>query len=161
VVGQPRGHNAPKMLERQIMLATPTGKRPRDHPRTRRPDYISDLTWCRLGLEPAELSEVAGNREVVISCLLTYPPKRRSYGWVKNLRSENIITCLCNGIQIHSYQMQADDVYYEQLYHLCLSCKPHTKLAWKSSSRPKQVWKSLTVSEWAWNKIFLAITGVR
>jgi len=28
-------------------------------------DYISDLAWSRLGVEPAELSEIAENREVL------------------------------------------------------------------------------------------------
>jgi len=40
------------------------GKRLIRHRRTRRSDNISDLAWSRLVVEPAELSEVAVNREV-------------------------------------------------------------------------------------------------
>ena len=40
------------------------GKRLRGQPTTRWGDYISDLTWSRLGVEPTELSEVSENREV-------------------------------------------------------------------------------------------------
>ena len=45
-------------LARQVLLATPTEKRLRGCPRTRWSDYISDLAWSRLGVEPAELSEI-------------------------------------------------------------------------------------------------------
>jgi len=36
------------------LQSTPTEKRPRVRPRTRWRDYISDLAWSRLGVEPAE-----------------------------------------------------------------------------------------------------------
>jgi len=42
-------------LARQVLLATPTGKRPKNRPRTRWSDYISDLARSPLGVEPAEL----------------------------------------------------------------------------------------------------------
>ena len=48
---------------RQI-LATPTRKRPRCRPKTSWNDYISIVYWSRLGVEPAELSEIAVDREV-------------------------------------------------------------------------------------------------
>jgi len=67
-------------LARQVLLATPTGKRPRGRPRTRWSDCISDLAWPRLGAEPAELPEVV-DREVfrVLPRLLPQdPPKRKS-----------------------------------------------------------------------------------
>ena len=48
-----------KRLARQVLLAKPTGKRPSGCPRPRWSDCISDLAWPRLGLEPAELSEIA------------------------------------------------------------------------------------------------------
>jgi len=44
-------------------LATPTAKRPRSWPSSRWSDYISDHVWLRLGVEPAELSEIAENRK--------------------------------------------------------------------------------------------------
>jgi len=46
------------------LQSIPTGKRPKVCPRTRWRDYISDLAWSRLGVEPAELSEIAVDREV-------------------------------------------------------------------------------------------------
>jgi len=49
---------------RQVLLATPTGKRPGRHPRTRWSDYISDLARPRFGVELVELSEVAVDRDV-------------------------------------------------------------------------------------------------
>jgi len=49
-----------KMLQDRL-----TGwKRLRGRPGTRWNDYISDLAWSRLGVEPAKLSEVAEKREV-------------------------------------------------------------------------------------------------
>ena len=41
-------------LARQVQLGTPTGKRPRGHPRPRWSDYVSDLAWSRLGCEPSK-----------------------------------------------------------------------------------------------------------
>ena len=42
----------------------PTGKRPRGCLMARWSDYTSDLAWPGLGVEPAELSEIAVDREV-------------------------------------------------------------------------------------------------
>ena len=42
-------------LARKVVLATQTGNRPRWS------DYISDLASSRLGMEPAELSEIAAD----------------------------------------------------------------------------------------------------
>jgi len=38
-------------------------------------DYISDLAWSRLGVEPAELSEFAADREVFQVLLGLLPPR--------------------------------------------------------------------------------------
>jgi len=54
----------PGRWARHVLLATPTGKRPRVNPRTRWSDYISDLAWSCLTMEPTELSEIAVDREV-------------------------------------------------------------------------------------------------
>jgi len=51
-------------LARQALLAKSTGKRPGGLPRSGWSDYISDLAWSCLGVEPAELSEIAVDREV-------------------------------------------------------------------------------------------------
>jgi len=40
-------------------VATPTGKQPRGHSRTSWSDYISNLAWSHLGVEPAKLPEIA------------------------------------------------------------------------------------------------------
>jgi len=50
-------------LAKQVLLATPTGKRPRGQPKTMWCDYISDLAWSRPGAESAELLEIAENLE--------------------------------------------------------------------------------------------------
>jgi len=62
-----------------------TGKRPKVCPRTRWLDYITDLAWSRLGVEPAELSELADDREV-LQVLLGLLPSRPS---PKEKRHEN------------------------------------------------------------------------
>jgi len=50
-------------LVRQDLLATPRGKRPRGL-RTRWCNHISDLSWSRLGVASAKLSEIAVDHEV-------------------------------------------------------------------------------------------------
>jgi len=62
-------------LVRQVLLAKPTGKRPRCRPRTSWIDYIFDLAWSRLGVAPAELSEIAVDREVFPVLLGLLPPR--------------------------------------------------------------------------------------
>jgi len=46
--------NVPGKLARQLLLATPKGKRSRGHPRLMWRDYISDRAWCRIGAELAK-----------------------------------------------------------------------------------------------------------
>jgi len=68
--------------------STSTGKRPRVCPRTRLRNYISDLSWSRLGVErsrlgvePAELSEIAVDPQVFRVILGVLPrafPQRKS-----------------------------------------------------------------------------------
>ncbi|KAK3538466.1 hypothetical protein QTP86_003694 [Hemibagrus guttatus] len=57
----------------EVFRACPTGKRPRGRPRTRWRDYVSWLTWKRLGIPPEELEEVSGEREVWASLLRLLP----------------------------------------------------------------------------------------
>ena len=71
----------------RVLLATPAGKRLRGCPRTRWRDYISELAWSRLGVEPAELSEIAVDREVfqVFLGMLSPPPSwgnKRVWKWM-------------------------------------------------------------------------------
>jgi len=49
-------------LTKQVLLLTPTGKRPRVPPRTRWSEYIPELDWFRLRVETAEPSEIAEDR---------------------------------------------------------------------------------------------------
>jgi len=51
------------------------GKRPKVCPRTKWRDYMSDLAWARLGVEPAELSETAVDCEVYRVLLGLLPPR--------------------------------------------------------------------------------------
>jgi len=51
-------------LTRQVLLAKPMGKWPRGHLGTRWSDCISDLAWSHLGVEPAELPEIAVDNEI-------------------------------------------------------------------------------------------------
>ena len=55
------------------LQSTPTGKRPRGGQRTRWSNCISDLAWYRLGVKPAELSEIAVDREVLCVLLMLLP----------------------------------------------------------------------------------------
>jgi len=57
------------------LQSTLTGKRPRGCPMTRCSDYISDLAWSRFGVETAELSEIAVDREVLRVLLGLLPPR--------------------------------------------------------------------------------------
>ena len=55
---------------RQVQLAKPTEKRFKGHPRPR----CSDLAWARVGVESAEISEIAVDREVFQALLGLLPP---------------------------------------------------------------------------------------
>ena len=73
-----------KRWARQVLLATSTGKRPRCRPKTRWSDYISDLARFRLGVEPADLSEIADDREVfrvLLGLLLPQPSPEEKQTW--------------------------------------------------------------------------------
>jgi len=65
-------------VARHVLLATPPGKRSRGRPRARWNDYISDLAWSRLDVEPAKLSEIAVDREVFRVLLGLLPPRPSS-----------------------------------------------------------------------------------
>jgi len=63
-------------LVRQAPLAKPTGKQPSFWSRSRCSNCISDLAWSRLGVEPAELSEIAVDREAFQVLLWMLEEKR-------------------------------------------------------------------------------------
>jgi len=70
-----------KRSARQVLLAKPKGKRSGGRPRTSWSDYVSDLAWSHLGMEPAELSELAIDNGCFVSsrgCCLHFPPQRKS-----------------------------------------------------------------------------------
>ncbi|KAK7885922.1 hypothetical protein WMY93_025543 [Mugilogobius chulae] len=58
-VPMPPGQSLPG----EVFRACPTGRRPRGRPRTRWRDYVSGLSWERLGILPEELEEVCVDRE--------------------------------------------------------------------------------------------------
>jgi len=70
-------------LVRKVLLSKPTRKRPRCRPRTSWIDYISDPPWSHLDVEPAELSEIAVDREVfqVLRLLPHDPPNEEKQAW--------------------------------------------------------------------------------
>jgi len=55
--------------------SAPTGKQPKVCLRTKWRDYISDLAWSRLGVEPAELSEISVDRNVFWALLWLKAPR--------------------------------------------------------------------------------------
>ena len=55
---------AKERLAKQSFWLHPQESGTEGRPKTRWRDYITDLAWSRLGVEPAELSEIAGNHEV-------------------------------------------------------------------------------------------------
>ena len=76
-------------LARQVLQAIPTGKRPRGRPKTRWCHHISDLAWSCRDAGPAELPEIAVDREVsrVLLGLLSPRPLPEKSGheneWMK------------------------------------------------------------------------------
>ena len=53
-----------KRLPKQALLAKANGRRPVGRPRTRWANYIEDLGWNRLGLQPSKIMDVMEDREV-------------------------------------------------------------------------------------------------
>ncbi|PWA16488.1 hypothetical protein CCH79_00004565, partial [Gambusia affinis] len=53
----------PGRLPGEVFWARPTGRRPQGRPRTHWRNYVSRLTWKRLGIPPEELEQMAGERE--------------------------------------------------------------------------------------------------
>jgi len=53
----------------------PTGKQPKVCPRTKWRNYISDLSWSRLGVEPAEPFEISVDRVVFRVHVGLLPPR--------------------------------------------------------------------------------------
>jgi len=64
-----------EILTLQVLLVALTRKRHRGQPRTRWCDCISDLALSRLGVKPAELSDIAENHEVFQDFLGLLPPR--------------------------------------------------------------------------------------
>jgi len=51
-------------LLKQALLAKVKGKRPVGRPRTHWEEYIEDLGWNRLGLQPRKMLKVVADRDV-------------------------------------------------------------------------------------------------
>ena len=62
-------------LPRQALLAKANGKIPVGRPRTRWTEYIKDLGWNRLELQPSEMMEMTEDREVWRLNLELLPPQ--------------------------------------------------------------------------------------
>jgi len=62
-------------LPKQALFAKVKGKRPVGRPRTRWADYIEDLGWNRLGLQPSEMLEVVADGDVWRLNLELLPPQ--------------------------------------------------------------------------------------
>ena len=62
-----------KRKAKQIMDALLSGKRPRGRLRTCSQNYVEYLAWSRLGISPAKLTLVAGNRDAWRSQLALLP----------------------------------------------------------------------------------------
>jgi len=62
-------------LPQQALLAKVKGKRPMGRPRTRWADYIKDLGWNRLGLQPSKMLEVVADCDVWRLNLELLPPQ--------------------------------------------------------------------------------------
>jgi len=73
-------------LPKQALLAKVKGKRPVGRRRTRWADYIEDIGWNHLGLQPSEMLEVVADRDVcgsILSCC-----SRNPYGHERALTEE-------------------------------------------------------------------------
>jgi len=62
-------------LPKQALLAKVKGKRPVGRPRIRWADYIEDLGWNCLGLQPSKMLEVVADRDVWRLNLEQLPPQ--------------------------------------------------------------------------------------
>jgi len=58
---------------RKVLVATRTGMRPIRPPRARWSNYIFDLGWCRIVVDPKELLEIADSREIFRAFLVALP----------------------------------------------------------------------------------------
>ena len=66
-----------KQTAKQLRDALPSGKRPREQPRTRWRNYVEDLACSRLGILPAKLPLVAGDRDAWRSPLALLPQPQK------------------------------------------------------------------------------------
>lgn len=67
----------PGLLNGEVFRVCPTGRRPREGPRTHCRNYVSGLVWEHLGVPLEEVEEVTGAREVKVSWLRLLPPASR------------------------------------------------------------------------------------
>ena len=77
---------------KQLMDALLSGKRPRRRARTRWRNYVEDLAWSRLGISPAELPLVAGDRNAWKSQLELLPSQTQK-GQVGKGKYTELIPC--------------------------------------------------------------------
>ena len=92
------------------LQSTPTGKLPKGRPWTRRNNCIFDLAWSRLGVAPAELSEIAVDREVVQVLLGLLPPRpsqeeNQAWKWMKWMIFTLVYSPVFKSAQVASEQV--------------------------------------------------------
>ena len=72
-----------KRKAKQLIDALPSSKKPRGRPSTRWWNYVKDLAWSRLGIPPAKLALVEGDRNAWRSQLELPLPKPQKDKWAK------------------------------------------------------------------------------
>jgi len=123
-----------KRWARQDLLVTLTGKRPRSRPRTRLCDYISNLAWSRLDVEPADLSEAGEYRDVlrVIQELLPTLSGRKAGVKMNDyiILTKNAFTILSKSI-FHSTSIHSKTQFFVVFYNMKIYTSKHTRKSYK------------------------------
>jgi len=119
-----------KRWARQDLLVTLTGKRPRSRPRTRLCDYISNLAWSRLDVEPADLSEAGEYRDVlrVIQELLPTLSGRKAGVKMNDyiILTKNAFTILSKSI-FHSTSIHSKTQFFVVFYNMKIYTSKHAR----------------------------------
>ena len=77
-------------LPKQALLAKPNGRKLVGRPRTRWTNYIVDLGWTRLGLQPSEIIDAMEDREVWRLNLKLLPPQPSQKSGENKKKEDNI-----------------------------------------------------------------------
>ena len=121
------------MLARKVLQGRRTAKRPRGRPRTRWRDYISDLIWSRLGVEPVEPPDTE-NREVfqfLPGLLPRDPPQRKTLHENEWMASDIFVSSLniAGAIFLRSKHVSSQ-LFAQLLFIFLLQCNPSCAWWW-------------------------------